>query len=115
MEKSILEEIARNVEKSKKESRIAKLKTVGWSTVPVMTLGAIAGISSLVGYNLEDHDTRFLVTNGIAALLGGLIGCSGMVGDYIEKYKDLMDEIGYTSKTFRHYKNQIKSLNSAAL
>lgn len=78
---------------AQKERRVNLAKTVGWATVPALTTAGIGGLGALLTYPIENHYLKYVLSGVIGLGLGIAAGVSGMVSDYIEKFRDFVRDV----------------------
>lgn len=111
-EQSSRDEVYKNLREAKSEKRTNYAKAVGWSMVPIAVFGGIGAVSSFISSPIESNDLRYLTSTGLGVAGGVVLGLSGMVGDYLEKFRDVIDDVKYSSQRVREGRNVLKSLDS---
>ena len=59
--------------------------------MPIVAVGGIIGVSELVTYPIQDPSVRLSVATGISSTAGLVAGLTGVVADYVDDFKDLID------------------------
>ena len=86
------------------------LKTAGWAALPVVVFGGLGLFGGLVSSRFESKDLGTLVSLGVGVGGGVVIGYSGMVADYIEKFRAFVDDVRCASSRAREYRTQLQEL-----
>ena len=86
------------------------LKTAGWTALPVAVLGGLVTLGQLVGSQFESQDLGTLIEYGIPFGAGTVIGASGVMQDYLDQFRDFVDDVRYASSRIREYKTQLREL-----
>jgi hypothetical protein len=106
------DEAYQNLREAKSKKRTSYAKTIGYSAVPVLALGGTALVAGLGASCFENHDVRTAVSMGFGLALGGIAGYTGMVADYIEKFRDLVDDVKFASQRVRGCRTRVKTLET---
>lgn len=108
------EELESLVKQSKRERLVGLAKTAGLTTLPLVALGAVVGATKLLTYPLENPDLKDILNIGIPLALGGASGyfasASGMIEDYVGKFRDLVSDIRYAGQRAREYRTELSQL-----
>lgn len=87
-------------------------RTVCWVALPVVVFYGISSLGRYVGsqYESESKNWATFFNYGIPAALGLTLGVSGMVGEYLEKFRDFVGDIRDDSGRIRNYRTQLQEL-----
>ncbi len=104
-----------SLRKTRKEQMVDYSQAVGKTLVPIGVIGGISVLSNLFANEFESHDIQTLIKYGLPFAAGAFLGSIGVVAEYLDWFRESIDDIRYASQRVRDYRTQIKTLEQQAL
>lgn len=113
-EESQIKRLEGLVKQSKRERLVGLAKTIGLTVLPLIAIGGVAGVTTLVTDPLENKDLKHLLNIGIPFALGSAAGyfasATGMIEEYVNKFRDLVSDIRYSRQRLKQYRTELSKL-----